>query len=139
MKGNTRQSAGKYESAAAPPKRCHTALLLIERRGFFPGLRYFKKGAQTPVLKPGRNIPFIFLELPVKVQADSVALVLRQRFLYPGGTGIHTRGNRGAMGCLNGWASLLHWMAISGLLTYDNDSLASEIAGRWAHSEYPRV
>ncbi|PWV56780.1 alpha,alpha-trehalase TreF [Chitinophaga sp. S165] len=129
MKGNTPKVL-QYEAAAALRRDAIQRYCWDAKTGFFRDYD-FKKGARTPVLSLGGTYP-LFFGMARKGQADSVARVLKQQFLYPGGlvsTPIETGEQWDAP---NGWAPL-HWMAISGLLTYDNDSLASDIAGRWAH------
>jgi alpha,alpha-trehalase len=128
MKGNT-VKALQYESAAAIRKDAIQRYCWDGKTGFFRDYD-FKKGARTPVLNLGGMYPF-FSGIARNGQADSAAKVLQQRFLYPGGlvsTPVETGEQWDAP---NGWAPL-QWMTISGLLTYDKDSLASDIAARWA-------
>jgi alpha,alpha-trehalase len=129
MKGNTAKAL-QYESAAAVRREAILRYCWDPKTGFFRDYD-FKKGARTPVLNLGGMYP-LFFGIARQGQADSAAVVLQRRFLYPGGlvsTPVETGEQWDAP---NGWAPL-HWMTISGLLTYKNDSLASEIAGRWAH------
>jgi alpha,alpha-trehalase len=128
MKGNTVKSL-QYESAAGIRRDAILKYCWDAKTGFFRDYD-FVKGRKTPVLSLGGMYPFFF-GIAREGQADSMTQVLQQEFLYPGGlvsTPVETGEQWDAP---NGWAPL-QWMAISGLLTYNKDSLASEIAGRWS-------
>jgi len=128
MKGNT-VKALQYESAAGIRSETIQRYCWDAKTGFFRDYD-FKKDKLTPVPNLGGMYPFFF-GIARKGQADSMTLVLQKQFLYPGGlvaTPVETGEQWDAP---NGWAPL-QWMAIQGLLTYDKDSLATEVASRWA-------
>lgn len=128
MKGNT-VKALQYESAAGIRRDAILQYCWDPKTGFFRDYD-FKKEKRTSVLHLGGMYPFFF-GIARKGQADSASVVLEKDFLYPGGL-VSTPFETGEQwDAPNGWAPL-QWMTISGLLTYDKDSLASEIAGRWA-------
>jgi alpha,alpha-trehalase len=129
MKGNT-VKALQYESAASIRSAAIQRYCWDARTGFFRDFDFIK-GKRTPVLNLGGMYPFFF-GIARKGQADSAIVVLKRQFLYPGGlvsTPLETGQQWDAP---NGWAPL-QWMTIAGLLKYDEDSLAADIAARWSH------
>jgi len=90
----------------------------------------WKSKRQTQSLSLAGVYPLYF-KIASPGQADSVAQLLSQRFLQPGGL-VTTLVNTGQQwDSPNGWAPL-QWMAIAGLKNYNKDVLSSEIAGRWS-------
>jgi len=91
----------------------------------------FKKNKQTPSINLGGMYPFFF-EIARQGQADSMVTVLKRDFLKPGGlvtTPVQTGQQWDAP---NGWAPL-QYISVVGLLKYNKDTLAHDIAARWTH------
>ncbi|KAA8482661.1 alpha,alpha-trehalase TreF [Arcticibacter tournemirensis] len=90
----------------------------------------WKEKVQTQSLNLAATYPLYF-KIATQGQADSVAQLLNQRFLKPGGL-VTTLVNTGQQwDSPNGWAPL-QWMAIAGLKNYNKNDLSSEIADRWS-------
>ncbi len=72
----------------------------------------------------------LFFEMVRPGQADSVAIVLKNDFLKPGGlvTSLNDTGQQ--WDAPNGWAPL-QWLAIQGLRNYEQMELADSIANNW--------
>lgn len=123
------QEAQKMEHAASQRAAA------IQRYCWDPATGWFrdydhKKQMQTVSLNLAGMYP-LFFGIARTGQADSVSVVLRQQFLKPGGL-VTTPVNTGQQwDAPNGWAPL-QWMSVAGLLEYHKDSLAADVAGRWA-------
>jgi alpha,alpha-trehalase len=72
----------------------------------------------------------LFFKIATDAQAKSVALVIQEKFLKPGGvvSTLETTGQQ--WDAPNGWASL-QWITIIGLENYGHHELATSIARRW--------
>ena len=72
----------------------------------------------------------LFVNLATKEQSDYIAEHIAHRFLMPGGlkTSLHRSGQQ--WDAPNGWAPL-QWIAVKGLLNYNHNDLAKEIAEHW--------
>lgn len=124
-KGN----ANRMELAAMNRKAAIQRYCWDDKEGWFRDYD-LKKLQQTPSLNLGGMYPFFF-EIARNGQADSMVTVLRRDFLKPGGlvtTPVQTGQQWDAP---NGWAPL-QYMSVMGLLKYHKDSLAQDIAARWA-------
>ena len=86
-------------------------------------------GEQTGVWSLAGVYP-LFVGMARQEQADSVADVIRNRFLKDGGlvSSLHHTGQQ--WDYPNGWAPL-QWMAVKGLVDYGHNDLAGDIARRW--------
>lgn len=72
----------------------------------------------------------LFFSVATTEQAEQMQVVLKEKFLQPGGV-VTTLKNTGQQwDAPNGWAPL-QWMSIRGLEQYGFSDLAKEIAGRW--------
>ena len=72
----------------------------------------------------------LFFNLATVDQAKRVAVIVKEKFLQPGGV-VTTLENTGQQwDAPNGWAPL-QWMTITGLENYGHHDLAAEIAKRW--------
>jgi alpha,alpha-trehalase len=89
----------------------------------------FRKGKQKQSLTLGGIAP-LFFNIATDEQAKQVAVLIKEKFLQPGGvvTTLETTGQQ--WDAPNGWAPL-QWMAIIGLENYKMNELAKEIALRW--------
>ncbi len=72
----------------------------------------------------------LFLNLASKEQARTVATVIEENFIRPGGVVTTLEETGQQWDAPNGWAPL-QWMTITGLENYGYTSLAKEIAVRW--------
>ena len=72
----------------------------------------------------------MFFCIANETQAAQTALLIKNKFLQPGGlvTTLETTGQQ--WDAPNGWAPL-QWMAVIGLKKYNQHELADEIAKRW--------
>jgi len=73
----------------------------------------------------------LYFKLATSGQADSVARILKDGFLKPGGLATSLVNTGQQWDSPNGWAPL-QWTAISGLRNYKKNYLAREIAHRWS-------
>lgn len=72
----------------------------------------------------------LFFGIAQNTQARSVAVTLRERFLYPGGMATTLRTTGQQWDAPNGWAPL-QWITIIGLENYGYHELARSVAHRW--------
>jgi alpha,alpha-trehalase len=72
----------------------------------------------------------LFVGLASSSQAASVARVVAQQLLEPGGIAATTLDSGQQWDAPNGWAPL-QWIAVTGLRRYDETSLAATVACRW--------
>lgn len=117
-----------YLLKAARRKKAIQKYCWNKKAGWF--LDYnFKQQKQSPVETLAGAFPLEF-GIATKLQAKSIAKVLKADFLKPGG--LVTTNNRTGQqwDAPNAWAPL-EYMAIDGLAKYYQNSLAKEIATRW--------
>ncbi|HTR82265.1 MAG TPA: alpha,alpha-trehalase TreF [Bacteroidota bacterium] len=115
---------GKYQAR----KKAIMKYCWDEHRGFFMDFD-FKTNTRSSVYSLAGMFP-LFFHLASQEQAASVARIIQELFLKPGGA-VTTLNNTGQQwDAPNGWAPL-QWMTICGLRNYGYDSLAKEIKLRW--------
>ncbi|MGD8373256.1 MAG: alpha,alpha-trehalase TreF [Candidatus Woesebacteria bacterium] len=97
-------------------------------KGFYFDYDFVAK-TQTPHYSLVAAFP-LYAKIATQKQADSVAKVLKEKFLKDGGL-VTTPTNSGQQwDSPNGW-SALQWVAIVGLRNYGHNDLAEEIKKRW--------
>ncbi len=72
----------------------------------------------------------LFFSIADKEQAESVAAIIENTFLFDGGLVTTTETTSQQWDAPNGWAPL-QWIAVKGLLNYGYKNLAEKIAKRW--------
>lgn len=72
----------------------------------------------------------LFFNIASAEQASKTGLLIKERFLQPGGIVCTLEKTGQQWDSPNGWAPL-HWMTITGLENYGQTDLAKEIATRW--------
>jgi alpha,alpha-trehalase len=120
--------AADYQQFASARQKAIQAYLWSEENGFFKDFNHLKK-EQTAVLSLATVYPLYF-GIATDEQAASVADVVKEKLLFPGGV-VTTTVNTGEQWDFpNGWAPL-QWMTVKGLARYGHDALAEDIASRW--------
>lgn len=99
-----------------------------ETDGFFFDYN-FKEGKRTNQRTLAAAFP-LFVKLATQEQADSVAEILRNDFLKPGGLTTTLLETGQQWDAPNGWAPL-QWIAYIGLKNYGHFDLADTIRNRW--------
>jgi len=89
----------------------------------------FVQHQQTDSLNLAAAFP-LFFQMATQAQADGVAKMLKEKFLYNGGLVTTTEATDQQWDAPNGWAPL-QWIAVKGLANYNHIDLAKEIAKRW--------
>ncbi|HET7536000.1 MAG TPA: alpha,alpha-trehalase TreF [Candidatus Didemnitutus sp.] len=120
--------AGEFERAAARRIAAIQRYCWSEREGF-----YFDYSVPDRRTSPHRTLAAVvplFIRIASPAQAETVAHVLREDFLRPGGLVTTLTESGEQWDAPNGWAPL-HWMAVAGLRAYGHHALAREIATRW--------
>ncbi|MFK8005548.1 MAG: trehalase family glycosidase [Saprospiraceae bacterium] len=74
----------------------------------------------------------LFFQLATQSQADSVAVIVEEKFLNEGGLPTTLIKSGQQWDAPNGWAPL-QWIAVKGLDNYGHQKLAKGIAQRWCH------
>ena len=77
----------------------------------------------------------LFFQIAGQEQADLSAIIIKEKFLFPGGVVTTLEKTAQQWDAPNGWAPL-HWMTIMGLENYGHHELAKEIARRWINLNY---
>ncbi|WP_440134282.1 alpha,alpha-trehalase TreA [Chitinophaga sancti] len=128
-KGNNAR-ASEFEQLAKQRAEDIIKYCWDDNKGWFMDFD-FKKNTHTNIPSLAGMYP-LFFNIAAQVQADTMMKELKTVFLQPGGL-VSTPVNTGQQwDAPNGWAPL-QWMSIAGLMNYHKDSLAGEIAARWAH------
>lgn len=75
----------------------------------------------------------LFFKIATQEQAEKVALLIKEKFVCPGGvvTTLYRKGQQ--WDAPNGWAPL-QWMAYKGLKNYGFAALANQIKSNWLHN-----
>jgi alpha,alpha-trehalase len=118
-----------YEELAQARMKAVMEYCWDEESGFFRDYDFVKKEI-TPVPSLAGLFPLFFNMLDDPAKAESVALVVEQQFLKPGGLSSTLVKNGQQWDAPNGWAPL-QWIAIQGLRNYGQDDLAATIKNRW--------
>lgn len=127
LKGNM-EAAEKYQSLAEKRKEAIQKYCWNNEQGF-----YFDYDAEERKQKQSLTLAGVFplfFKIATDKQAKRVALVIKEKFLRPGGvvSTLETTGQQ--WDAPNGWAPL-QWITITGLENYGYTELANEIAKRW--------
>lgn len=123
--------AEKYEQKAEVRKATIDKYCWNKKAGFYFDYDFID-GKQTDHTTLAAVFP-LYMNLASKAQANSVAQILAEKFLKPGGlvTTLATTGQQ--WDSPNGWPNL-QWAAIVGLRNYGFNDLAEEIKKRWVHT-----
>ncbi len=121
-------SAQKFVSFAAKRKSAINKYCWNDERGFYFDYD-FVASSQKKSLTLAGTFPLYF-KIASSQQADSVAKIIEEQFLKPGGLISTTETTSEQWDAPNGWAPL-QWMAIIGLTNYGHIELAKEITKRW--------
>jgi len=99
-----------------------------EKSGFYFDYDWMNRQQKQSLTLAGATP--LFINSTSAAQAHKVSLMIKDKFLQPGGlvSTVETTGQQ--WDAPNGWAPL-HWMAIKGLENYMETELAKEIATRW--------
>ncbi len=125
---NNKSSSEKYQTAANKRKQAIEKYCWNKKKGSYFDYDYVA-GKQKQSLTLAATFP-LFFKIATNEQAESVAKILQEHFLYPGGLQTTTVTTPQQWDSPNGWAPL-HWIAIQGLVNYRFDELAKDIAQRW--------
>ncbi len=72
----------------------------------------------------------LFCKIATQEQADKTAIILKKKFLKPGGLVTTLQVTSQQWDAPNGWAPL-QWMAVTGLKNYGKEALANDVTQRW--------
>src|SRR6185312_9725147 len=125
---NKKESAEKFETLAGKRKQEINKFCWNEEVGFYFDYDYVKK-QQTDSYTLAAAFPLYF-GMASQQQADGVAKILKEKFLFSGGLVSTTETTDQQWDAPNGWAPL-HWIAVKGLARYGHTDLAVDIAKRW--------
>src|SRR6185312_9694063 len=125
---NKKESAEKFETLAGKRKQEINKFCWNEEVGFYFDYDYVKK-QQTDSYTLAAAFPLYF-GMASQQQADGVAKILKEQFLFSGGLVSTTETTNQQWDAPNGWAPL-HWIAVKGLARYGHTDLAADIAKRW--------
>ena len=125
---------GDAEHAAAYARRAQARTAAIRRLMWEPRDGVFtdylwREGTTTRSVTAATLYP-LFLGLASPEEAQSVASVVDNALLQPGGLATTTVASGQQWDAPNGWAPL-QWIAVAGLRNYGQAALAQEIATRW--------
>lgn len=121
-------SEKQYQQAANQRKSSFNSFFWNAGTGYYFDYDW-KLAGQTEIWSMAGAYP-LFVELALQKQADSVARILKSKFLKEGGlvSSLHSTGQQ--WDHPNGWAPL-QWVAVRGLMNYGHNTLARTVAGRW--------
>jgi alpha,alpha-trehalase len=122
------EMAERYEQLAKKRKQAVLKYCWNAEQGFYFDFD-FSTGKQTTSYSLAGVAP-LFFNIATGEQAKQVAVLIKEKFLQPGGvvTTLETTGQQ--WDAPNGWAPL-QWMTIVGLENYEEKDLAKDIAQRW--------
>jgi alpha,alpha-trehalase len=120
--------AASLEAKAVTRKAAIHKYCWNEAGGYFCDYDFITQ-TQRPVLTAATVVP-LFTRMAADAQAASIAKVVEQSLLKPGGMVTTTRNTGEQWDAPNGWAPL-QWMAVTGLRNYGHYALANTIAERW--------
>ena len=125
---NDEKNYSKYKSLADKRKNAIHKYCWSEALNFFTDYDLIEKKIKKSLTLAG--ITPLFFCIANETQAAQTALLIKNKFLQPGGlvTTLETTGQQ--WDAPNGWAPL-QWMAVIGLKKYNQHELADEIAKRW--------
>lgn len=121
-------SSKKYQVLANNRKLSIDKYCWNKEKGFYFDYDYVE-GKQKNSFTLAAPFP-LFFGIASKKQADSVATILKEKFLSAGGLITTTEMTNQQWDSPNGWAPLQS-IAIKGLINYNHIDLAKEIATRW--------
>jgi len=123
-------SSEKFKSLANKRAEAIQKYCWNEEKGFYFD-HDWRDNKQKEWLTVAAAFPLYF-GVSTEKQADSVASILKGKFLGNGGLLTTLETTNQQWDAPNGWAPL-QWIAIIGLAKYGQVDLAKEIAGRWMH------
>lgn len=127
LKGNV-ELAKQYEILAEKRKKAIQKYCWNGEQGFYFDYDFIEKKQKQSLTLAGL-FPLYF-NIATQQQAKQVALIIKEKFLRPGGV-VSTLATTGEQwDAPNGWAPL-QWITIKGLENYGHTDLANEIARRW--------
>ena len=88
-----------------------------------------KKNTQTPIVSAATTYP-LFFKIADPHHADSIALKIKNELLKPGGVRCTTIKSGQQWDAPNGWVPI-QYIAVKGLISYDQINLALNIAKKW--------
>jgi alpha,alpha-trehalase len=125
---NENEKAEQYKLLAKKRKEAIRKYCWNDAAGFYMDYDAVS-GKQKQSLSLAGVAP-LFFKIATEEQAYKVAVIIKKKFLQPGGV-VTTLENTGQQWDFpNGWAPL-QWMTIKGLENYGLNDLAREIAQRW--------
>lgn len=122
------KSSQKFETVADKRKQAINKYCWSEEEPFYFDYDYVKK-QPTDSYNLAAAFPLYF-GIASQKQADGVAKMLKEKFLFNGGLVSTTETTDQQWDAPNGWAPL-HWIAVQGLAKYGHKNLAIDIAHRW--------
>ncbi len=129
QKTGNRDKSQYYSKQAEARKKAINRFFWNKETGYFRDYNW-KLQQQTPHVTLAGMYPLYF-KIASNGQADSVATILENNFLKPGGLATSLVNTGQQWDSPNGWAPL-QWTAIAGLRNYKKDILAKKIADRWS-------
>jgi len=127
-KSGDQEKADFYQAAAEKRKQTINTYCWNENAGFYFDYN-IKTNAPSDFYSLAGVVP-IFTEMASQEQAAAIKKQLEQKFLQPGGLVSTLIKANQQWDYPNGWAPL-QWFAVKGLLNYNHQELALEIAKRW--------
>jgi alpha,alpha-trehalase len=118
----------KYEHLAATRKAAILKYFWNEEKQFFFDYN-IKSNSQSTSLTLAGVFP-LFFEIATTNQAQSVAQILQEKFLKPGGLVTTLIESGQQWDSPNGWAPL-QWISIKGLQKYKQNDLAKKVSDNW--------
>ncbi|MFI8377650.1 alpha,alpha-trehalase TreF [Leeuwenhoekiella sp. NPDC079379] len=123
-----KEGAEELVAAADTRKDAINTYLYDSKKGVYTDYNLTKKSA-SPTLSLAMVYPLYF-KVASPQQAESVAKVLENQFLKPGGLVTTLKINTQQWDSPNGWPPH-QWLAIRGLEAYGKNALAEQISSRW--------
>jgi alpha,alpha-trehalase len=117
-----------YEQIAERRKKAIIKYCWSPSLGYFVDYNFVTKKQNRVMILNG--MAALYFHVATEAQARQVMNVIKTKFLQPGGvvTTVNKTGEQ--WDSPNGWAPL-EWLTIRGLLNYQHDELAKQIAERW--------
>lgn len=123
-----KQHSEEYKKLAARRVDAVNQYCWSEKKQFYFDYDFIQN-KQTDSLNLAAAFP-LFFQMATQAQADGVAKMLREKFLYSGGLITTTQKTDQQWDAPNGWAPL-QWIAVKGLANYGHIDFAKEIAKGW--------
>jgi alpha,alpha-trehalase len=127
LAGN-KKSSEEFISLAAARKEAINNYCWNEDKEFYFDYDYVASLQKTP-LTLAAAFPLYF-KIASPIQADKVAAIIEEYFLYPGGLITTTETTKQQWDAPNGWAPL-QWITIKGLINYGHNKLSEKITTNW--------